>query len=219
MATATALWVMRGEPTNGTFLMRSPYVGCVSRDAWAFDGSRYYVLSASGLYAFTPDEPPVRISDEIPFDLKGVTAAALSYDTDDNALRVVTDTCGSWTYEIDDKAWWPFDVSTSASYVAIGPLRTSGRDDEDGMIDTIHAAMAAGSADVTLEVYPAKTAEDALISARGGSAAFSATLTPGFNHTLRPRVRGAWCVVMLRATGAWAYETMTATFKQLGRLR
>ena len=134
-------------------------------------------------------------------------------------LHVVTDKCGSWTYEIDDKAWWPFSMSTNASYVAIGPFRTSARDDEDGMLDTIHAAMADGSADVTIEVYPAKTAEDALIAAKEGTAAFTATVSAGFNHTIRPRVRGAWCVVMLRASGAWAYETMTATYKQLGRLR
>lgn len=219
MATASTLWMLSGEPTGGTFRLVSPDVGCVSPQAWAWDGARYYILSAKGLYSFAPGESPIRISDEIPADLRGASAAALAYDATDRLVHVVTDTRGSWTYELDDKAWWPFDISTNASYVAIGPFRTSGRDDEDGMLDTIHAAMAAGSATVTLEVYTAKTAEDALIAARGGNAAFTASLSAGFNHTIRPRVRGAWCVVMLRAEGAWAYETMTATFKQLGRLR
>lgn len=218
MATANSLWIMRGEPTSGQFILRSATVGCVSRDAWAWDGTRYYVLSANGLYSFTPDEPPVRISDQIPVDLRGMSAAAMHYDPVDEVLHVVTDTKGSWTYEIANRAWWPFDDS-GKSYVAIGPFRTSGRDDEDGIIDTLHVVLAAESASVSLEIYPARTAEAALEKARGASAAFTATVGPGFNHTLRPRVRGAWCVIVLRGTSPWAYETMTANCKQLGRLR
>ena len=225
MATANSLWALLGDPATSNFVMRSPYAGCVSKDAWAFDGTRYYMLSANGLYAFTPEEPPVLISDEVPFDLKGATAAALAYDEGERVLHVVTDTCGSWTYDIGDKAWWPFDAS-GKSLVAIGPFRTSGRDDEDGILDTLHVVLAEGSADLALEVYPGRTAEVAFAAAKAGtqaeptaSPAFSATVKAGFNNTVRPRVRGAWCVIVLRGTGRWAYETATATCKQLGRLR
>ena len=114
------------------------------------------------------------------------------------------------------------------SYVAIGPFRTSGRDDEDGMLDTLHIVLAEvglnESESVAVEVYPARTAEAALRKCADGvlsaaEPAFSATVGAGFNHTIRPRVRGAWCVVVLRGTGRWAFETATAECKTLGRLR
>jgi hypothetical protein len=126
--------------------------------------------------------------------------------------------CGS------DGTWRQFDADSSEevqSCVAVGPFWTSGRDDEDGMLDTLHMVLAEGSDDVAVELYPARTAEAALNKAEASqpSPAFSAEVGAGFNHTIRPRVRGAWCVAVLRGTGAWAFETATATCKQLGRLR
>ena len=121
-----------------------------------------------------------------------------------------------------DGQWYRFsdDVPPEASYVAIGPFRTSGRDYEDGILDTIHAVLASASTPVSLEIYPARTAEAALEKAVAATPVFTAFVGPGFNHTLRPRVRGAWCVIVLRGTSAaWAYETMTVNCKQLGRLR
>ena len=128
-----------------------------------------------------------------------------------------------------DGTWRTFSATTTkddstvtlSSIVAIGPFRTSGRDDEDGMLDTLHMVLATGSADVSLEIYPARTAEAALdkATATTPAPAYTATVGAGFNHTIRPRVRGAWCVIVLRGTGRWAYETATATCKQLGRLR
>lgn len=126
-----------------------------------------------------------------------------------------------------DGIWRRFssEAAPDDSYVAIGPFRTSGRDDEDGILDTLHIVLADGSDDVALEIYPARTAEAALLKCADGvlaaaEPAFTATVGEGFNHTIRPRVRGAWCVIVLRGTsGRWAYETATANCKSLGRLR
>ncbi|MBQ6329373.1 MAG: hypothetical protein IJI35_10200, partial [Kiritimatiellae bacterium] len=74
---------------------------------------------------------------------------------------------------------------------------------------------------VTLEIYPARTAEAAYANAASKDCApsFATNIHPGITQTVRPRVRGAWCVVVLRGSGRWAFETATATCKQLGRLR
>ena len=218
IATATALWALSGEPSAGSFRLVSPNIGCISQDAWAWDGVRSYVLSANGLYSLSADAAPVRISDMIPQELKVCTTATLSWDAEYNALHVVSDK-GSWTYELDARAWWPFDLSSTDSKVAIGPFRTSARDDMDGMLDTLSVTMAEGSSDVSVAVHSGRTPEEALGSAVEQTDAWTCTVKDGFNPVVRPRTRGAWCVIVLSSQGQWAYESITATVKMLGRLR
>ena len=217
MATANALWVMRGEVTSGPFSLVSPTIGCVSQDAWAWDGVRLFVLSAQGVFAFAAGEPPRAVSESIPKELQDCTWATMLYDRGLDALNITSDK-GNWTLEVGEGAWWPFD-SSGKSKVAIGPFRTAGRDDEDGMLDTLMVALDRQSTDVTVEAYSGKTAVEALHKAANDGAQWSATAKAGFNNLTRPRLRGAWCVIVLHGTGAWAYEGMTATVKQLGRLR
>ena len=45
------------------------------------------------------------------------------------------------------------------------------------------------------------------------------TFTGGYNAVWRPRVRGAWCVIVLASEGKWAYESILAKLKHTGRLR
>ena len=126
---------------------------------------------------------------------------------------------GEWRYWDDSQD--TDDGEAIESYVAIGPFKCGVNDDVDGMIDAITATMAKGSADVTIEVFTAKSAEESVSRSTDENQSPHSTfnVTQGWNPVVRPRVRGAWCVFVLRATGRWAYESIQANIKVLGRLR
>jgi hypothetical protein len=190
-------------------------------------------FAADGVHLFSADgdwfiEEGALWPVAVPAAMRPVAAAHVIADGENRTVLLGSD--GKWRYfddsRDDDDSHDEIDGAEIASCVAIGPFRTSGRDDEDGILDTLHVVLAEGSDDVSLEIYPARTAEAALAKAEAeppapsfAEPAFTATVGPGFNHTIRPRVRGAWCVIVLRGTGRWAYETATATCKILGRLR
>lgn len=219
VATDAALWMFQGELNSGPLALISPTVGCVSQDAWAWDGKRVFVLSRQGVFAFMPGEPPTEISGDIPKALSGAEWATMYYDREWNVLNIVADT-GSWTLELDGAAWWPFATDESGSYVAIGPFRLGARDDKDGMLDELSMTLADGSDDVTVQLYGGACAEDALMAAEEGvSPFFTITAREGRNLVKRPRMRSGWAVMVLRSAGAWAFESATATVKELGRLR
>lgn len=255
ISTASALWVCREDVTTGAFLRVVDYAGAVSKDAWSFDGQRFYFVSANGIYAYAPGEGAVRVSSSVPAELSGMTEAVMQYDPKYNALHVFTDK-GDWYFEIGQKAWWPqkfheeqrpvlgciiggavqfyckdgkwrgFDESifgddagVVASEVVIGPIRCSAREDMDGMFDSFTAALAKYSGPVVIEIFAGKTAEDAYGKVLEGRYSWHDTVLGGFNHTRRPRVRGAWVCVRLASLSAWAFESMTATTKSLGGLR
>ena len=127
-----------------------------------------------------------------------------------------------------DGAWrWPDpscgtdDGEAFGSMVAIGPFRTAARDDEDGMLDCLSATLAADS-DGRVEVvaYSSDSPEGAVESAGTGAGDCRRFgFAGGRNKVTRPRLRGCWCVLVVRSSGKWAYESMTAVVKQLGRLR
>lgn len=131
-------------------------------------------------------------------------------------------------FESPTNDWYFWDDSASTddgndiqSVLAVGPFRCGMRDDGDGMLDSVMATLAKGSADAEVSVFTAKSAEDAVARAEDDDFAAMTTFNAhgGWNATCRPRTRGAWCVLVLRATGRWAYESILANIKTWGRLR
>lgn len=121
-------------------------------------------------------------------------------------------------------AWKQFDDSVAceaASRIAIGPFRISASDDSDGFLAEMHVALAEQSSNVTATVYAAHAAERAVKRAKAGTGGVSLAFAAGWNPTWRPRVRGAWCVLVLEcaANGKWAFEAARAVCRQTGRLR
>ncbi|MBQ2628947.1 MAG: hypothetical protein IJG13_04645 [Kiritimatiellae bacterium] len=183
----------------------------------------------TALLAYDPEEDAVHVftdKGDFFYEIEGKAfwpVALRSYHRPIACARCVLDGIDRLLLLGSDGTWRRFsaDAAPGESCVAIGPFRTSGRDDEDGMLDALFVVLAAGSAPVTLEIYPARTAEAAYANAASKDCApsFATNIHPGITQTVRPRVRGAWCVVVLRGSGRWAFETATATCKQLGRLR
>ena len=121
-----------------------------------------------------------------------------------------------------DGAWRQFADNVpceTSSNVALGPFRISADDSTDGFLDELHATMAYASAQVSAYVYTGRTAEEAVRAARNNSGFVFFCLSGGYNAVWRPRVRGAWCVIVLASEGKWAYESIFAKLKHTGRLR
>jgi hypothetical protein len=126
---------------------------------------------------------------------------------------------GSWR-KWNDSATADSDGSPITSSVAIGPFRCGANDFGDGILDTLSMALGEGSANVTIEIYTAKSAEASILAAAAGATP-NATLTAseGWNNLQRPRVRGAWATIVLSAAGRWAFEGLAAGIKTTGVLR
>lgn len=127
---------------------------------------------------------------------------------------------GSSWYFWDETATNDAGLYDVISEVAIGPFRCGVRDDGDGLLDALTVTLASGSDAVGISVNTAKSAEEAvptLTSSVSSLRYFPAA--PGWNRVVRPRVRGAWAVITLGSTGRWAYESILANIKTLGRLR
>ena len=122
-----------------------------------------------------------------------------------------------------DGAWRVFDDSVAcegASRVAFGPFRVSASDDMDGFLAELHVALAENSANMTAKIWTAHSAERATKLAIAGTGGTSFSFAAGWNAVWRPRVRGAWAVLVLECeTGKWAFEAVRAICKHLGRLR
>lgn len=142
-----------------------------------------------------------------------------------SAAHVVVGGVNKTAFMCADGEWRVFDPGSStddgigfASSVAIGPFRLSDGDDKDGMLSEVYATTGTGSDDVSVRFYTAHSPEDAVRSAEdGGGVEF--VVTDGWNQVIRPRVRGAWCVMVLSSSGRWAYESIHVQNKALGRLR
>lgn len=265
IATQHSLWRMDGEPTSGTLTCVSEHVGCVSANAWAFDGVRLWLVSNQGLYASSLGEVPVRVSNRIPEEFNGLASALLIHDADEDGIHIFGEkpdgTASDWYYDIANKAFWAqvftsshrpvaacwmilngvgtcifrgtdghwrhFDDETAKddgvdfdSCVAIGPIRTGMRDDIDGMVGEVDGVLAAGSSNVSLEIYSSDSPEGAVIAAQDPLVHhFEAQLSAGRNKVIRPRQRGAWAVFVIKASGRWGYESILTVMKHLGRLR
>lgn len=123
-----------------------------------------------------------------------------------------------------DGKWRVFDEDAPCSrrsYVALGPFRVSSSDDLNGVLAELHVTTAEGSSDLMATVFTAHTAERAVKFARMGTSPVpSFVFKAGWNAVWRPRVRGAWCVVVLDCpSGKWAFEAVRAICRIAGRLR
>lgn len=126
-----------------------------------------------------------------------------------------------------DDVWRVFDDEQTTddgevinSKVAIGPIRTSARDDIDGMVAEVEGILAKGSVNVDLDIYTAHSPEEVVEIAEIASGTPSAlVLKAGWNNVCRPRQRGAWAIFVASSTGRWGYESVTTIMKSLGRLR
>ena len=122
-----------------------------------------------------------------------------------------------------DGKWRVYDDSVaceSESRVAIGPFRISASDDTDGFLAELHIATGEGSANVSAVLYTGHSAEAAERAAKNDTGGISTTFISGWNVVWRPRVRGAWAVIVLQcAGGKWAFEAMRAVMRHTGRLR
>lgn len=106
------------------------------------------------------------------------------------------------------------DGQTVTSEVYLGPFMLGSRL-YDGSLDQLSAVLADGSGDVDWEVRVGETAEAAI----DATARASGTWTAGRNTLERPRIRGAYGVVVLSSDTAWAMEELTAVRTARGRIR
>lgn len=112
------------------------------------------------------------------------------------------------------------DGTAFASRIAFGPMRVSASDDTDGFLAELHVTLAEQSSEMTATCYVAHSAERAEKLARAGTGGASFDFVAGWNAVWRPRLRGAWFVLVLEcASGRWAFESVRAISKHLGRLR
>ena len=141
--------------------------------------------------------------------------AAVVNGVNKSAFRV-----GNEWYFWDETAAKDAGLYDIISEVTIGPFRCGVRDDGDGLLDTLTVTLARGSADVSISVNTAKSAEETVPTLTSDAPSLrSFPAAPGWNPVVRPRVRGAWAVIVLSSTGRWAYESILANIKTLGRLR
>lgn len=71
-ATANALWVLQGDPTNGRVTLISDKVGIVSQSAWARDTHTVFFLSNDGVYLLRGNDLTRWSENKIPNSLKNI---------------------------------------------------------------------------------------------------------------------------------------------------
>ena len=114
------------------------------------------------------------------------------------------------------------DGEVFVSEVVVGPFRVSARDGLDGMIDALEATFAKGSAAISVEVFSADSAEEAVEKTQEVNPVRNPPakmMSEGRNKVWRPRTRGAWACLKISSLGRWAYEGISVETKLLGRFR
>ena len=233
--TAGETWVQHGDPLTGSRRNVSREMGIIGADAWCENHGTVYFLSSHGLYSVGVDGGGLKAlsEDKIPEELTGIEDAdcTLTYNHADRGVYIHLSSGVSWFYDTDRDGFWPFDASTTDSYLLLGPLRI-GEPNQLGLIQTLVGIMAAGGAAVRWRIVPGATAEEA---ASNGKAAITAALAgddfdeyvaesngvweAGRSHTSWPRVRAAWVAILLSSEGEWAYEAVNLETVLFGRHR
>lgn len=236
-ATSDSLWVVSGDPTaNGMMRNVSRGVGMVSARAWCKDHmDRVYFLSSHGLYTVGADGQGLQAVSEgaIPVELTGIENedTVLAYNHADRGvyIHLPGDTL-SFFFDTERQGFWPFTLDSSDSHVLFGPVKL-GSIDQNGVINSIHGMVAAGSAAVTWRIITGETAEEAADNGKAAIAAslssssfsnyvkYSGSWTAGRSLTVRPRVRGMWACIWLQSAGQWAFERMTMQIASAGAWR
>jgi hypothetical protein len=139
IATENTLWLLTGEPTNGTLRNVSDEIGIVARKAWAVtpDGLICF-LSNDGLYLWTPGAgAPTRLSGErVPDELREVDTDSLTvsmaYDPTWRGFHLFltdsTDPTPSthWWVDVEARAVWPQRFARGHQPLAATTLTTTG---------------------------------------------------------------------------------------------
>lgn len=237
-ATATSLWVVRGDPTgDGSVRNISRDVGIVGAKAWCRDHlDRYYFLSSHGLYTVGAggDGLQALSEDFIPEQLTGVTDAdtTLVYDHETRGVYIHIPTAGvSWLFDTERQGFWPFKVGYTGSHVAMGPIML-GDGNTFGRLIQLHGILGQGSVDVVWRILVADTAEQVSANAKAAIEALVAGNPPanihssgtwtgsGANHRSYPRARGKYMILLLSSTsGNWAWEGANAVIQPSGAWR
>jgi len=124
------------------------------------------------------------------------------------------------------------DGTAFTSHVLVGPFRIAGDDMHDAILAEVHGLLAdmASGDKVRWSAVMGDTAEGVTDTACEAVDAFvagtpvtgvaaSGDWTGGRNKVARTRRRGAWCVIWLRSEKPWAFESISITSRQLGRIR
>lgn len=112
------------------------------------------------------------------------------------------------------------DGDAISSRIVIGPILMSQTMGSEGMLTQLHTELGKGSGSVTVEVYAGDNAEDLLDEAiLGTSPDFTRSISEGRSTTIRPRLRGAYSVLVLDSNESWSSESLLATVAQVGRTR
>jgi hypothetical protein len=161
---------------------------------------------------------PVKLSD----DHQPLCACELKTSGFSNIILGCSD---GYLRRFDDEAE-DDDGTDVQSDLFLGPFHTSREEGYEGQITEIVGALAAESGEVTWRIVVGDSAEEAVDAAdaalngdRTTGVDSSGTWSAGQNRVEYPRARGAWVVIWLSSTKPWAFESMTAWMKKLGRIR
>lgn len=141
-ATKNSLWILRGDPTNGTMTRISGEIGIVSAWAWARNGSTLMFLSNDGVYMLV-GESLVRFSeDRLPGTLINVNPVnntiLMAYDVKDRGyhLFVTPDEIAAvgetlaiqpigthYWLDVENRAIWPFKMGAQLQPLAVAYVR------------------------------------------------------------------------------------------------
>lgn len=146
-ASRNGLWMLRGDPTDGSMIQVSNEIGVLSPSAWVRspDGTVAF-LSADGVYvsASGSADHPRRWSEErVPDGLRNVdpdgNSIVMGYDPRGRGFHLfITPTDGSagsqWWLDFDNKAIWPVHLSLDHEPVAAARMQGAA-----GMSDAVFA--------------------------------------------------------------------------------
>ena len=275
IATKRSIWRASGEPT---LLMSqiSDNIGIISRDAWCWDGMRFWFLGPNGLYVMVLGEPPVLVTPHLNHTLSGLGSATLVFDPERNGIHILMPYAMDGFYDISNKAYWPVIYPASKRPTGGGVAMLDGKNrvvflcadnafrywDEDQDTDdgtAIPSACAFGPithttgnteqaflAELDFEFDDSITAANGVaISGYVGNTSnavielvqnaigemlgpeietvnekFRYSVSPGWNHVVRPRVRcNSFSPVVWSTGGRWAISKITAVHRGCGRIR
>jgi len=118
ISTKNGMWLLRGDPTDGSISLVSEEIGAITNTAWArAPNGLVAFLSNDGVYVVGGDgSPPVKWStDRVPDELRAVNTStntiSMAYEAKSNGFHLfVTPSTGvgtHWFMDADKKAIWP----------------------------------------------------------------------------------------------------------------
>jgi hypothetical protein len=134
-ATANTLWILRGDPIDGSMTQLSSEIGIIAPGAWAesSDGTIAF-LSNDGVYLVNNNgDRPTRWSEEkIPGELRNVSTSSrisMAYDVLGRGYHLfITPSSGlgsHWWLDLENKALWPVRFQTAHQPVSASRIRGS----------------------------------------------------------------------------------------------